>query len=422
MFRKNDPLRARSYIHFDERPTRADLLKMVSDPIFVAKWQFLPLIQTTTKSKKIKSKKGAKFNIKIKERPICYASHKDAALYAYYAEVLNKKYGAILSSEGLSECITAFRPDSGKCNIHFAQEAFEWIGCHMPCVALAYDVKSFFDSLDHQILKKKWREVLGTDVLNADHFSVFRSLTKSFRIDRDDVYKIFNISIHKPKANGRNRICSAAEFREKVVQGGMLKKIENGIPQGTPISAVLSNIYMLDFDRIVSKKIENFGGLYRRYCDDILCIVPTESRIATKKMIESAIHDVKLMLQMDKVVERDFEVGATIADPLQYLGLTFDGERILLRSAGIARYYSRMRGGVRNADVARSSAARKQGVVKNALSIKRKKLNERYSYLGNRNFLTYASRAAKITGESGIKRQVSKHWHRLNSYVKSQDD
>ncbi len=284
MFRKNDPLRARSYIHFDERPSRADLLKMVSDSVSVAKWQFLPLIQATTKSKKIKSKRGKKFDIKIKERPICYASHKDAALYAHYAEILNKKYGSILSSEGLSECITAFRPDSGKCNIHFAQEAFEWIGCHMPCAALAYDVKSFFDSLDHQILKRKWQEVVGTNALDADHFSVFRSLTKSFRVDRDEVYKIFSISIHNPKANGRNRICSAAEFREKIVQAGMLKKIESGIPQGTPISAVLSNIYMLDFDRAVSKQIENVGGLYRRYCDDILCIVPTENRDATKKI------------------------------------------------------------------------------------------------------------------------------------------
>ena len=41
-----------------------------------------------------------------------------------------------------------------------------------------------------------------------------------------------------------------------------------GIPQGSPMSAILSNIYMLDFDKYCCELANNFGGIYRRYCDD----------------------------------------------------------------------------------------------------------------------------------------------------------
>lgn len=419
---KSDPLRSRGYIHFDERPARQDLLRMISDAKLVAKWQFMPLIEATTRTKKIKSKKNGIFSVKIKERPICYASHKDAALYAFYSKFIERKYSDLLVKEGMSECVTAFRAGSGKCSIHFAKDAFDWIRSRSPCVALAYDVKSFFDSLDHGVLKEKWKEVLGGDSLPADHFSIYRSLVKSCRVDRDEVYRVFDINKNNPKAGGRKRICSASDFREKVSGAGMIKKVASGIPQGTPISAVLSNIYMIDFDRKISKITNEVRGFYRRYCDDILCVVPIEEREKFKIAIEDEIKKVKLEVQHEKLVECDFRPGWVAPKPLQYLGLTFDGDRIRLRSSSIAKYYSRMRGGVRTADIARRAAARKKGLMPNSVKIKRVKINRKYSYVGSRNFISYAHRASYVTSEDGIKTQVARHWAKLGTYIAEQDD
>jgi retron-type reverse transcriptase len=51
-----------------------------------------------------------------------------------------------------------------------------------------------------------------------------------------------------------------------------------GIPQGSPISALLSNIYMFSFDKHMKNYVDSIGGKYFRYCDDMLLIVPSEYR------------------------------------------------------------------------------------------------------------------------------------------------
>ena len=50
--------------------------------------------------------------------------------------------------------------------------------------------------------------------------------------------------------------------------------------------------------------------------------------------------------------------------PLQYLGFTFDGRRALIRSGTLARYYRRMRNGVRVAK--RRLKLAKHGEIKGA--------------------------------------------------------
>src|SRR6185312_4403266 len=50
------------------------------------------------------------------------------------------------------------------------------------------------------------------------------------------------------------------------------KKRYYGIPQGLAISALLSNVYLIDYDQMMSKKAKDEGFYYRRYCDDILIV------------------------------------------------------------------------------------------------------------------------------------------------------
>lgn len=419
-----DPLRPRSYLHLDEHPTREALSKAVADPARVASWQFLPLIATTVVTSKVKrTAKG--FQVKEKRRRICYASHWDAALYAHYSQRLTKRYEAILAQKGLQDVVTAFRSADGRCNIHFALEAFEWIDSRRPCTALAYDISGFFDSLDHRLLRAKWIEVLGTESLPPDHYAIFRSLTRHSLVEREILYTLFGISRHAPKASGRTRACSPAEFRKRVVDGGylMVNHAPKGIPQGTPISATLSNIYMLDFDERLAAQIREWGGLYRRYCDDVLCVVPPEMASAAKQFVQTLIDDIKLEVQPEKLEVCTFNLPRTaIRPPLQYLGLTFDGLKILLRSGGVGRFYSRLRKGVRMADLARKKTAKALGVGKEQVPIKRGKLNRSYIYAGHRNFVSYALRASKLTQSEAIKQQVAKRWSALDKAIKSKKE
>lgn len=423
---RSDPLRPRSYLHFDERPSRTLLKELVGDPAQVARWQFLPLIRASVHSKKIRSKNKitGSFDVKTKERPICYASHKDAALYATYGNALVALYEKTLNAEGLSDCVTAFRPSTGKCNIHYAHEAFQWIEKNRPCVALAYDISKFFDTLDHAILKRKLCEVLGAKTLPADYFSIFRSLTRHAVVERDAAYEVFGISKNNDRAGGRKKICTAEQFREKIVGGGLLKVNPDvfGIPQGTPASAIMSNIYMLDFDRAVATRVGAAGGVYRRYCDDILCIVSPDAAKQVDEFVIGEIQKVKLSIQVEKVGRFKFDAtNGVICPPLQYLGLTFDGEKILLRPGGIGRFYSRMRNGVRAAAASRDRAAREAGVPKKDVGIRKAKLLSKFTYAGKRNFVTYAHRAAKLTGDDGIRRQISRHIPALNAALKNED-
>ena len=50
--------------------------------------------------------------------------------------------------------------------------------------------------------------------------------------------------------------------------------------------------------------------------------------------------------------------------------------------------------------------------------LKRRKLNIRYSYIGRHNFISYAIRAAKKMNEPAIRKQVKRHWNKLDAEVK----
>ncbi len=414
-------LKVRRYLHFDEpiRPEQA--LKSVRSPRLIGKWQFLPLLRTTVKTRKIKREPSGVLRQSPKERPICYAAHRDAALYQYYSHILSLQYEKLLAISGFSDSVTAFRVGLGKCNIHFAAEAFSEINSRTACTVLALDIQGFFDSLDHQILKDLWSKVLGVERLPLDHFQVFRSITKYAYVERDAIYKRFSISKHNPRAHSRRKICSTFDFRAVVRAEGQIKKNDDcyGIPQGLPISAVLSNIYLLDFDAAVSAACKEMGAAYFRYCDDILIIAPPGERAAIESLVHAQVAKVKLTIQTAKTSIHNFVAGNRVAGkPLQYLGFTFDGKNKLLRNAGITRYYARMRSAVRLADNTRRASDKKTEIK---TKIKTKKIFKKYTYLGNKTYLSYAFRSAKLMQDDGIKDQIKAHWGKVKSEISKKE-
>ena len=410
-------------MHFDEPiPTKA-AHALATDGSRVARWGFLPFIRCDIVTKKIRRKHG-KLEEKEKVRPICYAAHKDAAIYSYYGHLLSTRYEAELASGNLSQFVTAFRPASGKCNIDFALEAFDAIKAAMGCVALAFDVEGFFDNLDHAILKQQWCRLLNVQRLSADHFAVFRSLTRFATVRREALFEALGISPHNPRAGERKRLCAPEVFRKDVRDAGLVvvHKDSKGIPQGSPASAVLSNIYMLDFDKAVSERVAAVGGFYRRYCDDFLCVVPASAASAVEAFVMETVTGLKLTINADKTKRHTFSIvngRLTVApEPLQYLGFLFDGRRVLIRTASIARYYRKLRAGVRFAALTKAKydkLAAKRGVVNGPL--KTRQLNLRYSYVGRHNFVSYAHRAARKMDDESLKSQIKPHWKKLNAEV-----
>ena len=60
-----------------------------------------------------------------------------------------------------------------------------------PCAILCFDVTKFFDSLDHSLLKRRLKEVLGVTELSKDWYAVFRTMTKFHYVELEDLRRHF---------------------------------------------------------------------------------------------------------------------------------------------------------------------------------------------------------------------------------------
>lgn len=426
----------RNYLHFDSPITLQQALKLVTNPNNIVKHSFYPFLSYTLSIAKIKKDKNeGKLMRLTKDRGISYSSHKDSHIFSYYAYLLNEKYENLLKNQYhiLDDSILAFRK-LNKSNIDFAKIAFERILSYQNCTVLGLDISKFFDYLDHKILKEMWCKVLGVSRLPEDHHSVFKAITKFSKVDRDTVFEFFNISVHNPRKNGRNRICSPLEFREyrKLKKPDLfdanpaffINKDNKGIPQGSPISALLSNIYMLEFDMLIKKKIMECKGVYFRYCDDILCIIPNEYEELIRDYITSEIKSrLRLEINKDKTEIIKFQYCNRTRKiinekKLQYLGFILHNSSISIRSSSFTRYSNKMKRGV-------SLAKQTQGKYNKirirlgveTKSIYKRKLFSKYSHFGKSNFISYGKRAYLSLNSKVIKRQLKPLWYRLEKEI-----
>lgn len=408
----------RRYLHFDEPVSEPNALRVVSRPEQVAKHSFYPLLSYNIVTYKIKkTDSNGSLPKSEKSRGIKFPAHMDSHIYAFYACNLSRKYEERLAQLGLSDCVLAFRR-LGKNNIHFANDAFNKIREIGDCGVVALDVSGFFDRIDHAILKDKWERLLSTSRLPPDHYAIFKSVTKYAEVDRNRLLDALSISKNNPK-NGRRRICTPEQFRTNVRQAGLITKHNElyGIPQGTPISAFLSNLYLLDFDDAMHRAVVEQGGVYYRYCDDILLILPREFIDSAAGAAQQELKMLRLELNTDKTERRLFSYSGGILTsdkPLQYLGFLFDGQRITLRSAALSRYSQHMKDGV---SLAKATCAKRNQLKRKRFEeekpLFKKKIYLRYSHIGKRNFVTYGLNAAKIMKSEAIRKQVKRLWNRL---------
>ncbi len=456
------------YPHFDKVLSKKEAIELTKNPKAVASHSFLPFIEKKQKYRRFKKylkAKQSQENISYnKIRPIKYAPHKDAQIFSYYRNLISKKYEEKLKEYDLQKNVIAYRKISvtnnvtqGKCNIHFAKEAFDMIVNMKTCIVFTYDISSFFESLNHHFLKIKLLEVLNIKSLPPDYEAVYKALIQYNVAHFDDVYKAFGLIenksgrkkyLHCPRYIFRKKktLSSKKEYREKIVSQKLItKNTHQGIPQGASLSDVLANIYMLDFDkkmRILEKKV---NGYYRRYSDDILWIAPTkEVAEKIKSMIHQSVEELcggTLKISSGKTTETEFfktPCGLfSKGQKFQYLGFRFDGKKAFFRDSTISRYkrntIKKIRTFIKMAEYKYKKLNRSQSL--NSL-IDRSKIFHKVFYRNKKfkdnsekiqgNFINYFERAKKIFNTcrnrqySLYDKQLSNHKHWIHKQIEKE--
>ena len=356
---------------------------------------------------------------------------------SFVGSELQPRYESRLQALGLGDVVTAYRRfPGGRSNIDFAWDVFRHISSRSDCVACCLDIRDFFPSIRHSPLKKAWREVWGSTTLPRHHYLVYRAMSRWNHVPVIDVLLAKGRGKHALRRwpPGKPLVESMREFRTIVVplirRGWSEVEEPAGIPQGAPISGLLANVFMLDIDHSTHQLANSLGVMYRRYSDDIVLVGPTIE--AVRAVVDHlTVHMATRGLEHEPgkaswhhfITTSDGGAHECSPTPMQYLGFTFDGRDVLLRSQTIARSIRRMKSGVRRAkEATRAAAVRSE----ERASLWRRDLFDRYSWQGLRHpactgtrstFSGYARRAVLTLNSEAIRRQLRGQQARLESEI-----
>jgi len=476
-------LKFKKYPHIgkplDKKKDSGWIKKYVSNPGNISKHKFTPLIHRTISQRKFRPVKNAKKNIdgkrvrtvkNNKQRHIFFASHLDSIIYSYYSHILTNAYEKFLKDKPYRSAAVAYRKipltdrsSGNKSNIDFAYEAFEFIEQNKDrdLSIIVADITSFFDNLDHRLLHSQWKRILHLDDLPNDHYAVYKSLiakryvnenelfarfqnkmlveryrsndTTQKEIKRKAVKKIYNLKKEKVVA-----FCEKDEFFEhatdlirvdrplnKSVRKSLEKAPLKGIPQGTPMSASLANIYMLDFDQHIHNEATQISkkAFYQRYSDDIIIICDRKDEKYFYNLIRLQIEkEASLNIQHEKTKvyryglnsDSDFNGGILANEvintnnQLEYLGFTYNGSKIFVKTAAFSKFYRTMKRSFRRG----AFFAKQAHTPSNALFEKR--LYKRFTHVGSKRRLKWLPDPSSPTGYN---RSEQYDWGNFISYL-----
>jgi hypothetical protein len=453
------------YPHFDSDITPREAMDLANNAEQVASHTFYPFILYYQRWNLFAPKGGIG---KRKERPIRYAARRDAYIYARYRHELSVLYEVELAKSSLSSSIVAYRriidPDTGagKCNINFAKEAFLKIKEMGDCCVIALDISSYFENLDHDRLKRLWARLLTVNRLPNDHFRVFEAITNYSVVEKKSVYRRLGYfgekSVSKsgkpidgyliPYKDVPRRLCCGREFRQKIAGGDGQKSIVEknfknyGIPQGAPISDLLANIYLLDFDKTIADLLRNVGGAYYRYSDDILIIAPGSASegLEWKEKAQTLIKSFGTKLQIKDKKSSVFVYTRSGSDQnyslvygtagktgLEYLGFRYDGRHAYIRNSTMSNLYRKVARAARSeaSICARRYPDKAPSQIETLFNYERlvkrfgkvEDFDEKQEDYRSWTFWTYAVRAAGVFGLLGapIMRQLRRYEKNVRS-------
>lgn len=407
----------KSYLHFDYRTRYNSVKDYVEDPKRIVKHGFFPFIHKKKVLVKYKVNDAGSRPVKIKPRELYRASHLDSCIYRYYADCLNKDYEKVAGIRGIDDNVVAYRVGKGKSNIDYAAEAIDFIKrSNDGCYIFLGDFEKFFDTLDHEYLKCKLKEVLSMSTLDEDWFKIFKTITSFSWVEQKDLNDLFGSEKEQYKNGLKSYFDTWEEFRNFKAEGHVCKNTNSfGIPQGTPIIALLSNIYMIDFDDWLNKLSSKYGGKYLRYADDFILILPfsTTSKDIfleiVREILQYASEVTKLKIERNKTQEylftndsvylfesNKYSTSSLVKSKLDYLGFVFDGSQVKMRQKSVSKFY-------RKADKAIRAAREKSRIKKSSYLIGKRHIYRYFFDVGVRdskgskfgNFISYARRCQK---------------------------
>lgn len=162
-------------------------------------------------------------------------------------------------------------------------------------VAVDVDLSKFFDRVNHDVLMR----------LVAQH------------IDDKAVLKLI----------GRF-------LRSGVSEGGLITVSNEGVPQGGPLSPLLSNI-VLD---VLDKELESRGHHFARYADDFMILV--KSARAGERVLSSVTRFLENRLKLKVNTQKSQVVKIHQS---QFLGFTFRGKHLQIHPKSLLRFKQRVR-------------------------------------------------------------------------------
>lgn len=426
---KKEIFKDKRYTHLDIKKHHQDYQKRVKNVNWVSHHGFYPFIHFEINLDKYVDDELGK-HVKSKTREIYYSAHIDRFIYEYYGNQLNNAYNHFVTEQGTGKASIAYRNNiPGKCNIHFAKEAFEFICKCDTAYVFVGDFSNFFDKLDHKYLKETIKDVLNKQELNSAEYAIYKNITHFTYVEANDIESFKGKS--RAEMRELDKYFDTEEFQ--IFKSRFLNKNPNdyGIPQGSSISAVYANVYMIHFDKMMNDFATSNGGFYRRYCDDIVMVIPClEEKIKDEsyKDIAKKIFSIKdqiknLELNEDKTEQFFYnkgrlEVITGNSSLINYLGFTFDGKDVRIREKSLFKFYNRAYKKIKKVNISKSKMyfiAGKKAVYKSYTHLGNTKSRKTYG-----NFLTYAYKAQKIFESSdyltcGIRRQIKGHWNKINN-------
>jgi len=179
---------------------------------------------------------------------------------------------------------------SGECNYKIVQTVVAGIKQYIPFYdyIIKLDIKNYYPSINHKILYSRVKEQI------SDH----------------QILSLIARAIRTPTVIEK---CNCGEYGRN----------KRGIPQGLPISNILSSIYLLNLD----KRYSDLPNLkYFRFVDDILILCNKSDSEQIQKDIIAELKNVYKLVVNEKKVQ-----AQSIAEGFFYLGYFFKGSSISVR-------------------------------------------------------------------------------------------